>query len=187
MITIVTAHPYDKSFNRHILDEIARQFLDLGREFQLIDLYADGFQASMSTTDLAGFSRGVTKDPLVEKYQQMLRHTEHIIFLFPVWWGMMPAIVSGFFDRTFLKGVIYDTTPEGALMPCLDIKQTTVITTSESPTAMFEPFFAGYLPSHVFDTVGMNGFRWFNCDHITSGSDAHRSEFLASVLKYLAQ
>ncbi|MCM1484048.1 MAG: NAD(P)H-dependent oxidoreductase [Muribaculaceae bacterium] len=187
MITIVTAHPYDKSFNRHIFESIGRQYLDLGREYQVIDLYADGFSPVMSLNDLAGFSKGVTDDALVKRYQDMLQHTEHIIFIFPIWWGMMPAMINGFFDRVFLKGVIYDTAPGGALMPCLDIKKTTVITTSESPTEMFEPFFDGYLPTHVFDTVGMNGMRWFNCDRITSGTDEHRQAFLISVLAYLAE
>lgn len=153
MITIVTAHPYDKSFNRGILESIARQYLDLGREYRLIDLYADGFNPVMTPADLKGFSHGETDNPLVGTYQDILRHTEHIIYIFPIWWGMMPAILKGFFDLTLLKGFAYDTTPEGAMMPCLDIKRTTVITTSQGPTDTFAPFIDGYLRTHVFDTV----------------------------------
>lgn len=186
MITIIYCHPYDHSFNHHILDAVTRQFADEGREYDVINLYSENFNPVLDGSGLALYSKGETTDEQVVKYQQALRQTKHAIFIFPIWWGMMPAMLKGFCDKVFLKGVVYDTTPEGALLPCLSVDRTTLITTSEMPSDVIEPFIQGYFTPLVLNTVGMNNVEWFNCDKIKSGTDAHRSEFLDTVLKKLA-
>ncbi|MCX4332314.1 MAG: NAD(P)H-dependent oxidoreductase [Paramuribaculum sp.] len=186
MITIVYCHPYDKSFNHAILNAVTKELTDNGRDYQVINLYNEHFDPVLGVNDLAVYSQGKTLDEQVKHYDEMLQRTSEIVFIFPIWWGMMPAMLKGFFDRTFLKGIIYDTTPEGALMPCLDIRRTTVITTSEEDSAIIEPFIEGYFKPLVLETVGMNEVTWFNCDHISSGTAEHRSEFLTEVLKSFA-
>lgn len=141
----------------------------------------------MDSSCLSMYSIGGTKDDMVRRYQQALTRTDHIIFIFPIWWGMMPAMLKGFIDKVFLKGVIYDTTPEGALMPCLSIDRTTLITTSEGSSDIIAPFIEGYFTPLVLNTVGMNGVRWFNCAQVKTGGDAHRKLFVDTVLEYLAK
>lgn len=187
MITIVYCHPYDKSFNHAVLESVTRQFTDEGREYDVINLYGKGFNPVMDSSSLALYSRGETDDQKVRRYQDALTKTEHIIFIFPIWWGMMPAMLKGFIDKVFLKGIVYDYTPEGALMPCLSIARTTLITTSEENTDIIAPFINGYFTPLVLNTVGMDGVRWFNCDRVKSGTDVHRKEFVDEVLKYLAR
>lgn len=186
MITIVYCHPYDKSFNHSILDAVTKELTDNGREFQVINLYNEHFDPVLGVSDLALYSHGGTTSDQVKHYDEILRKTSHIIFIFPIWWGMMPAMLKGFFDKTFLKGIVYETSPEGSLMPCLSIDRTTVITTSQQSTDVMAPFIDGYLKPLVFETVGMNQVEWFNCDQTSSGSPEHRAAFLAEVLKALA-
>ncbi len=183
MITILYCHPYEKSFNHSMLQAITDRLTDEGREYDVIDLYADHFDPVLSTTQLSMYSKGNTNDENVLRYQTALRQTHHLILMFPIWWGLMPAMLKGFIDKTFLKGIIYDTTPEGTLMPCLTIDRTTIITTSEEDTSIIAPFIEGYLTPLVLNTVGINGVRWFNCDHVKSGTDDRRRTFMAEVLK----
>ena len=187
MITIVYCHPYDKSFNHSILDAVTKELTDNGRDYQVINLYDEHFDPVLGVNDLALYSHGGTLSEQVKLYDDMLRKTSHIIFIFPIWWGMMPAMLKGFFDKTFLKGIVYDTTPEGALMPCLDIKRTTVITTSEESSDIIAPFIDGYFKPLVLETVGMNSVEWFNCDRTSSGTPEHRSKFLTEVIKSIAE
>lgn len=187
MTTIVYCHPYDKSFNHEILKSITDTLRAEGREYDVINLYGEGFNPVMESSNLALYSKGETNDEMVTRYQKALTSTNHIIFIFPIWWGMMPAMLKGFIDKVFLRGVIYDYTPEGALMPCLSIDRTTLVTTSEEDTEIIAPFIRGYFTPLVLNTVGMNGVNWFNCDKTSSGSNEHRQQFLASVLKYVAQ
>lgn len=187
MITIIYCHPYTNSFNHNIFQHLTDMLSDLGREYCVMDLYADRFNPILDRSSLALYSKGETTDVLVKRYQEELQKTKHAVFIFPIWWGMMPAMLKGWIDKVFLKGEIYDYTPEGAIMPCLSIDKTTIITTSENTSEVFAPFIEGYFSPLTLNTVGYNDVRWFNCDHVKSGSDSHRKEFLDSVLEHLAK
>lgn len=187
MTTIIYCHPYAKSFNHAMLEEITKQYTALGREYYVIDLYADGFDSTMHENDLALYSKGESIDPLVKSYQEVLLKTKELVFIFPIWWGMMPSMLLGFIDKVFLKGTIYDTTPEGALMPCLSIDKTTIITTSQAPSEMFAPFIKGYFTPMVLNTVGIDNVEWYNCDKTAHGPESHRKEFVDTILSALVK
>ena len=48
--------------------------------------------------------------------QEKIKWADHIVWVFPVWWGGMPAILKGFIDRIFLSGFAYKY-EEGSKMP----------------------------------------------------------------------
>ncbi len=186
MITIVYCHPQTESFNQMILNNVTGCLDKEGREYDVIDLYADNFDPVMSVEQLKYYAKGQSTDPLVKKYTEILQKTTEIIFIFPIWWGMMPAMLKGFIDKTFLKGMIYDTTPEGALMPCLAINRTMVITTSEADSQPFGNFIMGYFNPMILSTVGMTNTQWYNFDHISQKTDRDRSNFLTEILHAVA-
>jgi putative NADPH-quinone reductase len=33
---------------------------------------------------------------------------EHLVLIFPIWWGSMPALMKGFFERIFLPGFAFE-------------------------------------------------------------------------------
>ncbi len=39
--------------------------------------------------------------------QQALRDARHVAWVYPVWWGTMPALLKGFLDRTLTSGFAY--------------------------------------------------------------------------------
>lgn len=103
MITIIYTHPDPSSFNHAILSAITDMLTGRGDDYQVIDLYADGFSPIMTRDTLADDRSGHTDDPLVKRYIKMLQRTDRAIYIFPIWWGMMPAMLKGFIDRTFIK------------------------------------------------------------------------------------
>ena len=187
MITIVYCHPYDKSFNHAILQAMTDKLTGEGREYDVINLYGENFNPVLDGANLELYSKGKTDDERVIEYQKALDRTDHLIYIFPIWWGMMPAMLKGFIDKVFLKGEVYDTTPEGQLMPCLSIDKTTLVTTSQESSDVIAPFMEGYFTPLVLNTFGMNGVRWFNCDSVSTGTEAHRREFLETVLDYVIE
>ncbi len=110
----------------------------------------------------------------------MLQGSDTVVFIFPVWWGMMPAILKGFFDKVLLKGVAYMEDSEG-LKPLLHIGQTYVITTSQGETRFFRPFMVDYVIPRIFQSVGMNRVKWYNCEQTSSGTAEHRTGFVQEV------
>lgn len=39
--------------------------------------------------------------------QNLIQKADHIVWVFPIWWGGMPAVLKGFIDRTFLSGFAF--------------------------------------------------------------------------------
>lgn len=187
MISIVFCHPSARSYNHALLQAITDKLTDEGREYYVINLYAEGFNPVLDSQSLEHYAAGQTDDEMVRRYQQALTHSDTLIFIFPVWWGMMPAMLKGWIDKVFLKSVVYDTTPEGSILPCLSISNTTIITTSEEDSAIIAPFIEGYFTPLVLNAVGINGVRWFNCDHVSTIPQARRDEFTAAVLAHIVK
>jgi len=183
MTTIVFAHPWHGSFNYAILQTIADKLKADKREYQLIDLVADGFNPTTTEAELALYSQGETDDQLAVKYGKMLQQTDELIFIFPIWWGMMPADLKGFFDKVFLRGVAFSYDEHGAMIPALQIGRTFILTTSQSPSVMFGQFIEGYLVPVVLNSVGITGTQWLNCDQSAHGPSDHRTKYLDAVAK----
>jgi putative NADPH-quinone reductase len=43
-------------------------------------------------------------EPDLVKCQDDILWAEHIVFVYPIWWGAMPSLLKGFIDRTFIPG-----------------------------------------------------------------------------------
>jgi NAD(P)H dehydrogenase (quinone) len=39
--------------------------------------------------------------------QRQIHWAEHLVFVYPVWWGGLPALLKGFIDRVFLPGFAF--------------------------------------------------------------------------------
>lgn len=74
----------------------------------LIHLDQDDFNPVMTSEDLKAFRNKIPVDPKVTEYKNKLEQAEHLIFIFPIWWELMPAMVKGFIDKVIFPGVAYD-------------------------------------------------------------------------------
>ena len=54
-----------------------------------------------------GYTQSQTLEPDLVKAQDWLSWAEHTVWVYPNWWGSMPAILKGFFDRVFLPGFAF--------------------------------------------------------------------------------
>ena len=49
-----------------------------------------------------GYHQRMELEPDLLAAQEGIRWAEHLVFIYPTWWGSMPALMKGFVDRTFL-------------------------------------------------------------------------------------
>lgn len=163
--TIVFAHPWKESLNGSILQQVMDKLQKDGDAVNLIDLYKDGFNPVMSEKDLALYGLGKSADPMVDRYNEILDSTEKIIFLFPIWWYDMPAILRGFFDKVMLSGSAYTEDDQG-MHPVRSIQNTILLTTSSAPTDILINSFGdpvnGTIIAGTFQAVGFFNARWHN-------------------------
>jgi len=186
MKTIVFAHPYEGSYNHAILDRLTTDFDQQSSSYQIIDLYADDFNPAFTKAELRLFGRGESLDPLVKKYQTIIDASDELIFIFPIWWYNVPAIIKGFFDKVMLKGFAYSEDDQGTTAGLLDhIKKVTVITTStvtqdELIHDAGDPI-QGVLINRVFSDLTFGPTNWIHFGEVNLTTDAKRGEFLHNL------
>lgn len=47
-------------------------------------------------------------EPDLQKVQDEIRKADHLVFVYPNWWGTYPALFKGFIDRVFLPGFAFN-------------------------------------------------------------------------------
>lgn len=128
---IINAHPSEKSFNHEILQRITNGLREGGHEFNVLDLYKEKFDPVLIFNEEKP-RKSLAYDDEMEKYRNLVTEADHIIFIYPIWWYGMPAILKGFIDRVFVSGFAY--TYEGSLPKgLLNNKSAWVIYTLDSP------------------------------------------------------
>ncbi len=100
---IIYAHPNKKGHNGFTLSRVLKH-LDKKKEgFEVIDLYKSRFNPVLSNEDL---NQDILSD--TRKFQEKILSTEKLIFIFPLWWDGVPAILKGFFDRVLTSGFAFN-------------------------------------------------------------------------------
>ena len=54
-----------------------------------------------------GYAQSQNLEPDLLEAQRQIHWAEHLVFVYPVWWGGLPALLKGFFDRVFLPGFAF--------------------------------------------------------------------------------
>ncbi|MGH8433397.1 MAG: NAD(P)H-dependent oxidoreductase [Pseudomonas sp.] len=54
-----------------------------------------------------GYDQSQNLEPDLLEAQRQIHWAEHLVFVYPVWWGGLPALFQGFFDRVFLPGFAF--------------------------------------------------------------------------------
>lgn len=186
--TLIIAHPYTGSFNHVLLDKVKSWLLASGRQVEIIDLYRDGFKPDLSVEDLKVYNQGLIVDPMAKRYQALLKETDDLVFVFPIWWYEAPAIMKGFIDKVMTPGFAFEETSVGLIGKLGHIKRLSVITTSEVETTFMRSEVGNPIETSLMKTtLGICGIKedmmWLNCEHIASGSHQERVHFIGLVEK----
>lgn len=114
-IVIIYAHPYNGSFCHGILDRAVEHLKSRGAEVKVKDLVTMNFNCTVTQADLRA---GKTKEytPEVRAEQNDIDWADAIVTIAPVWFGMVPGFLKGYFDKILMSGYGYDPTTGDALL-----------------------------------------------------------------------
>lgn len=118
----VYAHPEPTSFTGALKDAGVAALEGAGHTVAVSDLYAEQFDPVAGRHDFAAAAdparfhyqteqahaqetHGFAAD-LVREQQRFLQ-ADLVVWLYPIWWGGMPAIMKGWFDRVLAFGFAY--------------------------------------------------------------------------------
>jgi NAD(P)H dehydrogenase (quinone) len=102
-ILILQGNP-DKSSNNHALHAAYRKgALSSGAEVKEIFVGDLKFNPNLQF----GYRQRTELEPDLLEAQEKIKWAEHIVLIYPVWWGSVPALLKGFFDRVLLPGFAF--------------------------------------------------------------------------------
>lgn len=103
---IVYAHPNTGSLNHFFKQIITKNLEESGQEVIVRDLNAINFNPVLSLADMKGQRVGeIAGEVKIE--QDFIAWADRIVFIYPIWWTGMPAIMKGYIDRVFSYGFAY--------------------------------------------------------------------------------
>jgi len=128
---IIYAHPDTEGHCSAILKEVQNRLISKEIEYETLDLYKMNYDPILHESEhyTAG-NRDITEQN--KEIQEKIKNTNKLIFIYPVWWGGMPAILKGFFDRVLTPEFAYKF-EKGIPRRLLKGKKAVVFTTSGGP------------------------------------------------------
>ncbi|MEN9803691.1 MAG: hypothetical protein RIS41_538 [Actinomycetota bacterium] len=134
-VLVVFAHPSRESLNGVVLTRVLDGLRRGDHDVRLRDLYAEEFDSRLTLAEKRGHLDPPETKPQLTRDFDDLRWCDTLVCVHPTWWGAQPAILKGWFDRTFANGVAF-TLPPGAknIRPALtNVRRIVTVTTHGSP------------------------------------------------------
>ncbi|MDT8391014.1 MAG: NAD(P)H-dependent oxidoreductase [Lentisphaeria bacterium] len=134
-ILVIQGHPLADSFCSALTDAYVRGAKEAGADVKERRLAKADFDPVLHK----GYREIQALEPDLKAIQNDIVWAEHLVFSFPIWWGTPPALMKGFFDRTFVPGYAYKYASPKALFQkkLLSGRSARVICTMDSPPWYF--------------------------------------------------
>lgn len=132
---VVIAHPLPASLCHSLAAKAIESLVAAGHEVLIEDLYRNEFAAALTTAERASYYGRPYESTAVQSEIDRLLSAEALVLCFPTWWFGLPAILKGWFDRTWAPGVAYDHASDlGLIKPRLHgLRKALAITSLGSP------------------------------------------------------
>jgi putative NADPH-quinone reductase len=174
-VCIIQGHPHGAG--KHLCHAIA-------------DAYADGAQAARADVrriDLGNMKIPLLRDPAdfsdappdeIVAAQTVIRDSQHIVVVYPLWLGTMPAVVKAFFEQLCRHGFALKADPEGEWpKQMLKGRSARVIVTMGMPSAAYKLMFGAHgVRGFESGILGMAGIKPIRETLVGGVGDLNRNE-----------
>lgn len=109
-IAVIVGNPFAGSLDHALAAAYTSAARDAGADVRVIDLADADFALSPARRDELRVTGPDDIDRLGPQVAAMIGTVEwadHLVFVYPVWWGTFPAVLKGFIDRVFLSGTAF--------------------------------------------------------------------------------
>ncbi|MSZ80720.1 MAG: flavodoxin family protein [Actinobacteria bacterium] len=132
---VVYCHPVEGSFCSAMRDAAVRGLQAAGHTVDVIDLAASQFNPVMSRSEWQNYQQGSGQIPDGLQHDvELIKTAEIIVFVYPTWWGGLPAQLKGWLERVMLPGTAFVFNDNNKVRPGLgNIKHMHIASTFGSP------------------------------------------------------
>ena len=129
-VLIIAGHPRKDSFSNGLAEAYREGALQAGAHVKTLVLADMLFNPNVVRES----PQLQEKEEDVKLAQEYIYWADHLVFVYPTWWGTMPALLKGFLDRVFTPGFSFAEREGGnGWVMLLKGKTAQLITTMDTP------------------------------------------------------
>jgi putative NADPH-quinone reductase len=183
-IIIIQGHP--DSSRQHLCHALADAYADAaaqaGHSVSRVEIAASNFPLLRTQEEFNSGTPPASLKPAVGN----IKATDHIVLIFPLWLGTMPALVKAFLEQVIRPGVAFSYKKYGA-KKLLAGRSAHIVVTMGMPAWLYQTFFCSHgirgLRRSVFKFAGFSPVRTTMFGMIENASDATKSRWLGIMRK----
>ncbi|MBU6339863.1 MAG: NAD(P)H-dependent oxidoreductase [Bacteroidetes bacterium] len=181
-ILVILGHPNPHSLNAALAKKYAESAQNAGHELRFLALGALQFDPVLRM----GYAEKQSLEPDLIKAQEDIVWANHLVLVYPSWWGSIPALLKGFFDRTLLPGFAFKYKPNSPWWDkYLTGKSARIVITMDTP-AFYNTLVYGnanikMVKAATLQYCGINPVKVTRFDSVRSSNDARRAKWLNTV------
>lgn len=129
-ILLIYGHPDKESYGNALAEAYKKGALTTGAELKEIIVADLQFNPNLQF----GYRKRTALEPDLLDAWEKIKWADHLVWVYPVWWGSFPALLKGFIDRLFLPGFVFQKRENSLLADgLLKGKSARIISTIDQP------------------------------------------------------
>ncbi|GAA5032980.1 NAD(P)H dehydrogenase [Marivirga lumbricoides] len=181
-ILIINGHPDKESFNFALAEAYKKGALSSGAEIREISIRDLQFEPNLQF----GYRKRTELEPDLLEAQSKIKWADHLVWVYPVWWGSLPAIMKGFIDRTLLPGFAFQKREDSLWWDkYLTGKTARIISTMDQPAWYYRLIYrqpSNYaMKKTILEFCGIKPVRITNIGPIRHSKTTFRDKWLRKV------
>ena len=142
-IAIIQGHPDPRGnhYGHALAEAYAKGAAEAGHEIRVVDVARLNFPLLHTKED---FEHGVLPDA-IRQAQETIRWAGHLVIVFPLWGGSMPALLKGFLEQVFRPSFVGDQAGVGkSWKRPLKGKTARIVVTMGMPALIYRWYFGAH-------------------------------------------
>ena len=181
-VLIINGHPRKDSLSEALVNAYWEGAVAAGVNITRLNLYELAFNPNV--THISPAQQAL--EPPIRQAQELITWAHHVVFIYPTWWGTMPALLKGFIDRVLTAGFAFeDITGGNGYSPLLSGKSAQIITTMDTPWWVYRWIYRA--PGHnamrraILQFCGFHMAPTLSFGPVKSSDPAQRRKWLSKV------
>ena len=183
-VLVILGHPIVGSLCGALADSYTGAAESAGHEVRRINLAEINFDPILRH----GYAEPQPLEPDLVNAQAQVKWAQHVVFVYPTWWGSMPALMKGFIDRTFLPGFAFKYHKRSPLWDRLLTGRTAELIVTMDTPPLFNKLVNRspgdkQMKRSVLQFTGLKPVRATSFGKVRGASNAKRAKWIAKAAK----
>ncbi len=181
-VLVINGHPDKESFCNSLAEKYKRGADSSGAECAIIDLTDLEFSPVLKY----GYRKQTELEPDLKKAWGLIKKADHLVFVYPNWWGTYPALLKGFIDRLFLPELAFKYQTKNSFpKKLLTGKTARLIVTTDTPNWYYSLIYRK--PGHnsmkksILGFCGIKPVKITPLVYVTKSTDIQRKTWLEKI------